>query len=123
MGFVKTPTRFMTSSKCIAKELDKKCDGGHSHVPSMAGRAAAAQAYPDMLCEAICRGVVNQKKLEKSNIVTTGKLSYIGLKRFVRHICDFQGPSANVIEQVLSTSLNEGVRRPTGDDPQNWIDY
>ena len=43
MGLVKKPTGFMTSSKCIAKELDKKCDGGHSHVPLMAGRAAAAQ--------------------------------------------------------------------------------
>ena len=50
MGLVKKPTGFMTSSKCIAKELDKKCGGGHSHVPLMAGQAAAAHVYPDMLC-------------------------------------------------------------------------
>ena len=59
MGLVKKPTVFTTSSKCLAEELNKKCDGGHDHVPLMAGRAAAAQVYPDMLYEAICRGVVN----------------------------------------------------------------
>ena len=72
MGLVKKPSGFMTSSRCVAKELDKRCDGGHSHVPLMAGRAAAAQVYPDMVCEA------KQKKFESSNIVTTGKLSYMG---------------------------------------------
>ena len=117
MGFVKKPAGFMTSSNCIARELDKKCDGGHTHVPLMAGRAAAAQVYPDMLCEAICRGVVNQKKFDKSNMVTTGKLSYMGLKKFVRHVCELQGSSTDLIEQVFSTSLSEGVRRPTGDYP------
>ena len=122
MGLVKKPIGFMTSSRCVAKELDKRCDGGRSHVPLKAGRAAAAQAYPDMLCEAICRGVVKQKKFDNSNIVTTGKLSYMGLKRLVRHICDLQGSGVNMIEQVLSTSLSEGARRPTGDYPQNWVD-
>ena len=91
MGFVKKPTGFMTRSKCVAEELDRRCDGGHSHLPLMDGRAAAAQVYPDMLCEAICRGVVNQKKFDNSNIVTTSKLSYVVLKRFVIHICDLQG--------------------------------
>ena len=123
MGLVKTPTGFMTSRKCIATELDKKCDGGHSHVLLVAGRASAAQVYPDMLCEAICRGVVNQKKFDKSNLVITGKLSYMGLKKFVRHVCELQGSSTDLVEKVLSTSLSEGVRRPTGDYPQNWVDY
>ncbi len=123
MGLVKKPTGFLTSSKYIAIELDKRCDGGHAHLPLVGGRATAAQVYPDMLCEAICRGVVNQKKFDKSNTVTTSKLSYIGLKKFVRHICDLQGSSANTVEQILSTSLSEGIRRPTGDYPQNWVDY
>ena len=109
MGLVKKPTGFMTSSRHIANELDKSCDGGHAHVPLMAGRAAAAQVYPDMLCEAICRGVVKQKKFDFSNPVATGKLSYIGLKKFVRHICDLQGSSANTVEQVLSTSLSRPI--------------
>ena len=72
MGLVKKPTGFMTSSKCLAEDLNRKCDGGHDHVPLMAGRAAAAQVYPEMLCEAICRGVVKQKTLESTSRVTTG---------------------------------------------------
>jgi len=122
LGLVKKPTGFMTSSKCIATELDKKCDGGHSHVLLVAGRVSAAQVYPDMLCEAICRGVVNQKKFDKSNLVITGKLSYMGLKKFVRHVCELQGSSTDLVEKILSTSLSEGVRRPTGNYPQNWVD-
>ena len=51
---VKKPTGFMTSSKCLIDEFNKKCDGGHHHVPLMAGRAAAAQVYPEMLSESIC---------------------------------------------------------------------
>ena len=52
MGLVKEPTGFMTSSKHIANELDNRFDGGHAHVPLMAGRAAAAQVYPNMLSAA-----------------------------------------------------------------------
>ena len=101
MGLVKKPRGLMTSSRCVAKDIDRRCDGGHTHVPLMAGQEATAQVYPDILCEAICRGVVKQKKFDNSNIVTTGKLSYMGLTRFVRHICDLQGSSADMIEQVL----------------------
>ena len=119
MGLVKKPTGLMTSSRHIANELDRRCDGGHAHVKLMAGRAAGAQVNPDMLCEAIRRGVVKQKKFDNSNTVATGKLSYIGPKIFVRHIYDLQGSSPNTVEQVLSTSLSEGTRKQTGDSPQS----
>ena len=112
MGLVEKPTGFMTSSQFLLRESDKKCPGGFKHVPLMGGRAAAARVYPDMLCEAICRGVVQQKSHDQSGLVTTGKLSYVGLKSFVRHVCDLQGFSSNAIEQILSTSLVEGTRRP-----------
>jgi hypothetical protein len=89
----------------------------------MAGRAAAAQVYPEMLCEAIRRGVVKQKKFESSSRATTGKLSYLGLKSFGRHACDLQGSSADKVENLISTSMSEGTHRPTGDYPSHWIDY
>ena len=87
MGLVKKPTGSMTSSRCLVEELNQQCDGGHDHVPLMAGRAAAAQVYPEMLCDAICRGVVKQKNFESASRVTTGRLSYLGLKSFGRHVC------------------------------------
>ena len=89
MGFVKKPIGFMTSSRCV----DKRHDGGHIHVPLMAGRAAAAQVYPDMLCEAICRGAVKQKKFDNSNIATTSKLSNIGLKSLWGTSATYKGPA------------------------------
>ena len=55
--------------------------------------------------------------------MTTGRLSDVVFKSFLRHICDLQGSSINAIEQILSTSLVEGTRRPTGDYPDHWVDY
>ena len=62
-GPVKKPTGFMTSSLCIYDELNKRCDSslGREHVALIAGRAAAAQVYPEELCSAICRGLAKQK--------------------------------------------------------------
>ena len=60
-GLVKKPTGFMTSSRCIAAQLDARCDGSHTHVHLVCGRASAAQVYPDDLCRAVLRGVVWQK--------------------------------------------------------------
>ena len=56
-GLLKKPTGFLSSSCCVRQELNKKCTGDRTHVPLVGGRAAGAQVYPQMLCEAICRGV------------------------------------------------------------------
>ena len=55
-GLVGKPTGFLSSSRCVRPELNKKCTGGHSHVPLVGGRATGAQVYPQLFCEAICRG-------------------------------------------------------------------
>ena len=65
MGLVKKPTGSMTSSQLFLNELNEKCPGEHDHVPLVAGRAACAAIYPEMCCEAICRGVVRQKKMTR----------------------------------------------------------
>jgi hypothetical protein len=122
-GLVKKPTGFMSSSKFTLEELDKKCRGGHEHVPLVAGSAAGAAIYPQMLCEAICRGVAKQKSYDRGSMITIGKMTYTGLKSFVRHVCDLQGSSRNAVEQILSTSMKDGVHRPTGDYPDHWLDY
>ena len=119
MGLVKKPTGFMSSSGFILEELDKKCPGGHDHVPLVAGRAAWVAIYPKMLCEANCGGVARQKKHDQGSTVTTSKMTYMGVKSFIRHVCDLQGSSSNAIEQLLSTSLSDGDCRPTGDYPQH----
>ena len=57
----KKPSRFMTNSRAIARELSRRCNGQHSHQPLVDGRAKDAAMYPDGLCRAICRGLVKEK--------------------------------------------------------------
>ena len=61
-GPVLKPTGFLTSSWCIAKELNMRCGGDHKHVPLVGGRAAGAAIYPPELCRAICQRLVRQKE-------------------------------------------------------------
>ena len=57
----KKPTRFMSNSRAMLRELDRQCQGGHEHQHLMAGRAAAAAFYPVKLLRAIVRGMANTK--------------------------------------------------------------
>ena len=51
-GPVLTPTRFLTNSKHIARNLNKKCSVHERHVHLMQYRAGPAQVYPPALCKA-----------------------------------------------------------------------
>jgi hypothetical protein len=51
-------TSVLTNSKHIAAILGKaKCRGQHQHVRLEGGRAAAAQIYPEVFCDAVCHGL------------------------------------------------------------------
>ena len=56
----KKPTRFMTNSECIAKNLECRCDKLHDHQPLTQGRAKKAAEYPEEMCEAIVKGIREQ---------------------------------------------------------------
>ena len=57
----KKPTKFMTNSRAVGKELSRKCDKGHEHQPLVDGRAKDAARYTPELCRAICRGLRKEK--------------------------------------------------------------
>ena len=57
----KKPTKFMTNSRALGNELQRKCDAKHEHQPLVDGRASMAARYPEGLCKAICRGIVKLK--------------------------------------------------------------
>ena len=65
---VKKPTKFMTNAEEVANEPSKRCQGGHSHEPLLSGKAKAAEKYPKELCEAICRGLVKQMKMDQMQV-------------------------------------------------------
>ena len=55
MVAAKKPTKFMTNSRALGRQLEMKCDGKHQHQSLVDGRAASAARYPEELCKAICR--------------------------------------------------------------------
>ncbi len=61
-GPARKPTKFMTNSVMIARELNLRCQNDHEHVQLMSGRAGPAARYPKGLCEAICMGVGEAKE-------------------------------------------------------------
>ena len=59
----KKPTRFMTNSQVLGRELNRRCDKSHEHQPLLDGRAKDAARYPPGLCRAICRGISKENML------------------------------------------------------------
>ena len=117
---VKKPTGFMSSSRYIIQELDRKCTGDHDHVPLVGGRAAGATIYPQALCEAICRGTSKQKKMDHRDnmIVNTREMNTDHIKSFTIQLCSVQFRGSNAIKKVMSVPRKDGITRPTGDYPR-----
>ena len=61
---VKKPTSFMTNAPELGKELSKLCDGKHTHVNLVNGRAKRAELYPEELCYCILKGLISQMHMD-----------------------------------------------------------
>ena len=72
-GLAKKRTRFLTNSKHIADELNRQCDGSHSHVQLVGGRAAQTAKYTVKMCQAICRGI-RREKMERQRDLKSVRL-------------------------------------------------
>ena len=69
-GLVNKPTGFLSNSEFVRNSLQKKCLGGHRHVPPVGGRAKPCQVYPDGLCRAMLRGI--KAELVHSGLIKGG---------------------------------------------------
>ena len=119
---VKKPSGFMSRSRCVRNELNKKCTGGHAHVSLVGGRAAGAQVYPQALCEAVCRGVSRQQEEDAALGFATGKTSMDEVRQFAHYNCNLSDQENCNINRVQSIIENEDKSSPIGDYPQHWID-
>ncbi len=63
---------FLTNALHVARQLMTKCDGQHSHQHLIGGRAAAVARYPQELCEAIVRGIIDQQNADKGKTTIAG---------------------------------------------------
>ena len=78
------PTGFMTNSWCVAKRLTRRCDGSHPHFSLMEGRASAAEVYPKLLCQEICRGILDQKEYDRKGTACTKSLNSVELSKILK---------------------------------------
>ena len=62
------PTKFMTNSRALGRELTRRCQGIHKHQSLVDGRAGHAARYPEELCRAICRGIVKERNERECGI-------------------------------------------------------
>ncbi len=121
-GLVKKPTGFISSSRSVRQELEDKRTGAHAHVPSVGGRAAGAQVYPQMLCEAICRGVARQQREDAAMGVSTRKMSTDEVRSFAHYICNLNEIKESGIKRINSINETENGTNPVGSYPDvGWI--
>ena len=69
-GFAHKRIGFLTNSPCIAKRVSLRCPNTktnkkHDHVILINGSAKAAQEYPLGLCQAVCKGLIEQIEADK----------------------------------------------------------
>ena len=73
-GLVTEPTGVLSSSRCVRQEPKKKCIGDDALVPLGGERAAGAQVDPQVVFEAIFRGVARQQQDDASLGNAIGKM-------------------------------------------------
>ena len=56
------PTKFLTNSEVMARQLSLRCPKNHDHQPLVGGRCKDAAMYPIDLVKAILKGISLQAK-------------------------------------------------------------
>ena len=71
-GANRKTTDFMVNGDMLAARLQKRCDGGHQHVPLLHGLPKYAQEYSNKLCVAMLKGAIQEKiKAERAKLSVT----------------------------------------------------
>ena len=56
------PTKFLTNSEIMSRQLSRRCTKDHDHRPLVGGRCSAAAMYPVPLVKATLHGIAPQAK-------------------------------------------------------------
>lgn len=89
-GPVFKPTRWLTNSPMLAKELSQyTCLRNHRHVHLLGGRASGAAVYPPRLCAAVARGIGDQLRQALQSL---NQCSLDQVKRSGPSGSDYHGP-------------------------------
>ena len=77
VGPAKKPTNFLTNSIGLVNALNKRCGGCERHVHLVEGRASAAQQYPRELCRAVTKDIIEQARLDSSDLFSFDCADYV----------------------------------------------
>ena len=58
----------MSNCELVMRKMNKRCDGSHEHQQLIDGRAKAAAIYPEGLCRAICKGLMEQLRMDNAQV-------------------------------------------------------
>ena len=64
------PARFITNSVAVQRELNVKCRGCARHGHLEGNEAQDAARYPKALCRAVCRGVIEQMRMDAEDLMS-----------------------------------------------------
>lgn len=68
-GLNRKRTRWLSNIPEVLQALDKRCDQSHQRVPLQNGRPRLAQVYPELLCEAVAKGIMAFLKKNQTTYV------------------------------------------------------
>ena len=92
-------TTFVTNSYHVARELDRACDGTHTHQPLVSGRAKAAERYPPALCRAICRGLIKDSRSTACQVRAVAEVSPPGVRA--------RRPDPNAFHEIVEQQVRQ----------------
>lgn len=64
----------VTNSECIARAMQRRCDGSHFHVPLLHGLGHKAQRYPEKFCRQLVKGALQQLAKDKIRVKNSGEV-------------------------------------------------
>jgi len=95
------PTRLMTNSEVLLKEVRRRCAGGHKH-QSLAGGRATREEFPEEFDRAVCRAVIKEKRERNMQLRA---LTEVNLKALKGHMPDKEAFHERKEAQEISKAL------------------
>ena len=116
-GLVRKAIGFLINAPCIAMQFKRRCfnmsgERKHRHVVLEGGRTKAAQVYPDRLCHAICKGLMDQLENDRRGKFVLAQLE--GTEREQQDVNQQLAKEHPMVETDDGTSVQQAWDDVTG---------
>ena len=114
------PPRNQSHCSPIQLKSTEKCQGGHTHIHLMAGRAKAAAHYPAKFSKALCKGMRRQARVDASGMLSTLVLSAVSDE--VGEISHIQEPWKKYWDDISGKELNPSLGTAAREEELKVVD-